>query len=272
MLNPEFAQVGWRPDPTSLFKCSITREATKFTYLMALVMSGRDALTQALARQAELDILLASPDSVSICMQTNSEGWTALMLAARNSNGDSTEATVAQLLAHESSGQVARMQSTLGFTALMLAATHSNARSTPATVAQLLAHESSGQVARMQNKFGVTALILISPRTNTSSNDATLAQLLSHESSGQVARMKCNDGHTALLYAAAFSKPTGSDAVAMIAPYADADDIEHALFAYPRAFHAYTRRLHQRMQERDTLSTALRQGLSLVEATTLLYL
>jgi ankyrin repeat protein len=59
-----------------------------------MVLSGRDANGQ-LFRQAELDTLLASPEGSVACRQVNSGGWTALMLAARNSRFDSTDATVA---------------------------------------------------------------------------------------------------------------------------------------------------------------------------------
>jgi hypothetical protein len=205
MLNPEFAQAGWRPDPTIEYRSSDKVKSTGFTYLMALVLSGRDPdLTRShvLKRQDELDTLLAAPESSELCRQVTSSGFTALMLAAYNSNTDSTEATVAQLLAHESSAQVTRMISVNGFTALTLAAANSRANSTEATVAQLLAHESAGDVARIQNSEGITTLMYAVGNSLNCSTEATVAQLLAHESASEVARMQDKKGWTALTFAA----------------------------------------------------------------------
>jgi ankyrin repeat protein len=121
MLNPEFAQPGWQPDVTLIYACSPWSKTTGFTYLMSLVLSGRNH-QGCLSRQSELDAFLITPESSDACRQTNSIGMTALMLAAANSRADSTDATVAQLLAHESSSEVARMQNEDGETALILAA------------------------------------------------------------------------------------------------------------------------------------------------------
>jgi hypothetical protein len=63
---------------------------------MAIVVSGRDAVTNTiLARQDELDVLLAAPESGVACRQTNSKGRTPLMLAAYYAGTDSTDAVVA---------------------------------------------------------------------------------------------------------------------------------------------------------------------------------
>jgi ankyrin repeat protein len=315
MLNPSFAQVGWCPDPSASFQCSTITKATGFTYLMALVMSGRDAsLPGELKRKAELDSFLSTPEAAAACLQTNSRGFTALMLAARNSNTDSTEATVAQLLAHESSGQasriqdnrsdkwtalmlavrysgtdstdatvmqllshessgqVARMQNTAAFTALMMAVRNSNTDSTKATVAQLLAHESSRQVALIQNKHGTTALMLSALYSRTDSTEETVAQLLAHESGKHVVRMRNNQGDTALMLAAKFLNTSTEDTVAMLCPHSDPANLQQVFLAHPLAFRSYLCGLHQSTQERAILSSALRHGLSLVEATTLLYI
>jgi hypothetical protein len=56
----------------------------------------------------------------------------------------------------------------------------------------------------------------------------------------------------------------------MIASYADTTDVREASLAHSGAFHAYMCRLHQSMQERTTLSNALRQGKTLVDVTTLI--
>jgi ankyrin repeat protein len=305
MLNPAFAQVGWRPDPSTEFCCSSLTRATEFTYLMVLVMSGRDAITGKLARQIELDALLSTPEATDACKQTNSQGWTALMLAARNSGQDSTDETVAQLLAQENSEQVARMQDNKNNTALMYAVRYSRTESTKTTVAQLLAHESSEQTTRMQYTDGWTLLMVAVICSNTSSTNATVSQVLMHESSKDMICIQNNHGCNALMIAVRNSTPATvaqmltleitrqvvsmkdsrgvtalkiaavsatQEMVATICPYADADDVNTVSLLYPNAFHTYFCRLHQSAQERAILSNALRQGLSLVEATTLLYL
>jgi ankyrin repeat protein len=179
MLNPEFARVGWRPDPAVRYQCVPRYEAMQgFTYLMALVLSGRNSdHPHQLARQDELDVLLASPESGVACRQVNVAGMTALMMAACCAGTDSTEATVAQLLAHESSGEVAHMQSALGWTALMLAARYSGTCSTDATVAMLLAHESGRDTAHLTDFNGWTALMWAAKETSGSSSSEAVARV-----------------------------------------------------------------------------------------------
>jgi ankyrin repeat protein len=275
MLNASFASPHLQPDLSATFLCSPVTYATRFTYLMALVMSGRNAVTGKLSRHAELETFLATPEAADACRQTNSKGWTALMLAARNSRTDSTEDVVTLLLSHESSGQVARMQDSSGWTALTLAVRSSASESTEETVAILLDHASSGDVARMLRRGGVTALSLAACNSRDGSSDATVAMLLAHESSVQVMRIKSHHGISVLESAAINAEENGSSAeetVAMLCPYVDDADFERISFRYPSAFRTYLLTLRQRTQERATLSLALRQGLSLVEATTLLYI
>ena len=200
----KFAIRGWKPNPEDTYSCSYFTSATDWTPLMAMVLSGRDQTTGKLVRQDELDGILANPEFSAIeCRRVNSEGWTALMLAARNSRSNSTEATVAQLLAHESGSEVARVRISDGKTALILAAQSAGSDSTEATVAQLLAHESGSEVARMRTNDGSTALSVAVNYSRSYSTEATVAQLLAHESGSEVARMRIGDkGATALMWAA----------------------------------------------------------------------
>jgi ankyrin repeat protein len=354
MLNPAFAQAGWCPDPSVIYYCyegsSGAVAASGFTLLMAVVLSGRDAVKGQLLRQVELDALLAAPESSAACQAVNSIGVTALMLAACHARHDSTEATVMQLLAHSSATIVARIQAKGGRTALAIAARRAGSTSTDATVAQLLAHESSSDVTRMRIDDGWTVLMVAAYSARVSSSDATVAHLLAHESASEVARMQNDDGWTALMLAAGHSTvcstettvaqllahessfdvacmqvkggrtalmlavsratTTSSDStvaqllthksatiavhiqqrsngwtaltwaareghiqlVNMLCAYAHPNDIERDLCLFPASFCQYIRRLHESTRERAVLSDALRQGLSLVEATTLLYL
>jgi ankyrin repeat protein len=272
MLNPLFAQADWRPDPFAVYQCSPVTDATGFTYVMTLVMSGRDKLTGRLARQAELEAFLRTPEAAHACTQTNSKGWTALMLAVRNSRTDSTEVTVALLLAHESSGTAARMQEKHGYTALMLAARYSNMGSSEATVTMLLAHESARDTAPI-SLDGATALRFAVLNAKKYSSEGTVAMLLDHESSSQALRMVNRIGESLLVEAARKASEVSTEStVAMLVPHVDAADFQNAVCLYPGGFRTYLLRLHEGAQERAILSTALRQGLSLAEATTLLYL
>jgi ankyrin repeat protein len=270
MLNTCFATPGWRPDPAATYRCSKTSDATSFTYLMALVLSGRDTTNpHLLARQAELDALLATPESSIACRQVNSIGWTALMMAARNSATDSTEATVVQLLAHESGGEVARMQNKDGSTALMLAACNLNYDSTEETVARFLQHESGDEVARIQDKEGYTVLMMAVGHSFTDKTEAIVAQLLAHESAKDLMQCKTLKGETTLEIAAKYAS---EDVLAMVCEHSESESFKEVSLVHTKAFHAYLCQLHARTRERATMAHALQQGLSLPASLVLTYI
>src|SRR6266566_1846404 len=87
LLNPEFAQPHFQPDPDKEYHNSKNTKSRGFTYLMALVMSGS-------SRLEELNYYVTNVLSNLIANKQNTCGWTALMLASRNSRTDSTEKTV----------------------------------------------------------------------------------------------------------------------------------------------------------------------------------
>jgi ankyrin repeat protein len=213
MLNPAFAQAGWRPNATDTFACSSITNATGFNYVMSLVMSGRDpAQPRLLARQAEFDAFLITAESSAACKHVNSAGWTALHLAVRHAGTDSTDDTVAKLLAHESGNHTVHMRCNRGWTVLMMAARYSREESTNETIVRLLAHESSGKMARTQCNDGWTALGCAVCNSRTTSTDATVAQLLAHESSSDVARMRNhNNRQTLLMVAASYSHSSSTE-------------------------------------------------------------
>ena len=70
------------------YKCSSNTMSTGFTPLMTLVMSTRQ----------NQQLLNHLHDVMGDINQKNTEGWTALMYASRNSNTDSTEETVKMLI------------------------------------------------------------------------------------------------------------------------------------------------------------------------------
>jgi hypothetical protein len=271
MLNPEFAQPGWQPDAIATYACSQYTTASGFTYLMTLVLSGRNEKGQ-LARQEEFDALLASPEKSHIaCRQVNSEGWTVLMLAVRNSGTDSTEETVARLLAHESSGEVARMQENDGWTALMMSARYVDIGSTSATLTQLLIHESSGEVARMREKNGFTALIIALTDTDI---QRAVEQLLAHESARDVLTFLCDEGRSVLDYANRYkvSHATIVHLVKMTCELGSSKEVAALFLKFPTQAAAHYLHLRQRMSERDTVAEAFKAGLSLPTSTVLTYI
>lgn len=273
MLNIEFAQPGWRPDPIINYNVSsiAASRCHGFTYLMSMVISGRDPVTGQLNREAELEAFLATPESVAECKRITSTGWTALMIAVRNSRNDSTEKTVAMLLAHESSIDVVRKQQQGGWTTLMLAARHSRTDSTEQTVAMLLAHESSADVARMQDEKGWTALMLAIRFCHTDSTEKTVAMLLAHESSADVIRMKTKNNCTTMIIAIASNSSSIDYTIEMLCEYADEEQLTQLNRKRPDILSRCFTKLRQRIQERETLKQALQQGLSLPGATMLLY-
>ena len=161
MLNPAFATSGFQPDPAVEYRCSVNTTSTGFNFLHALVLGGPDRLVE-----LELFIKQHPVEFTRQAQQRNTQGWTALMLAARNSRADSTERTVDLLLPHSD----AKQQTKEGSTALMLAARYSRTTSTEHTVELLLPHSD----AKQQNKDGWTALMLAARNSRTTSTEHTV--------------------------------------------------------------------------------------------------
>lgn len=274
MLNIEFAQPGWHPDPSDSYQASplVTSRCTGFTYLMSMVMSGHDIVTGRLTREVELKTFLAIPENTSECRRVNSNGCTALMLAVRNCHTDSTEETVASLLAHESSGEVARMtMNNDGWTALCIAVRYSRTVG-ERVVAMLLSHESSTDVARMSLTNGCTPLMLAAYSSRLDSTEQTVAMLLAHESVDDVIHMKDNAGSSALSYAID-ARAASTDATAdMLCERANVEELTELNKRRPDILIRCFTSLRQRLRERETLKSALQQGISLPGATVLLYI
>lgn len=75
MLNPEFATNGFIPDPNKSYKCSCVSNSTNFNYLQCMVMGNRID---------EFIEFIKTDEAKKQAIETNSENWTALMLAVRN--------------------------------------------------------------------------------------------------------------------------------------------------------------------------------------------
>ncbi len=123
-------------------------------------------------------------------------GLTALHMASRYSNGDSTEDTVSVLLEN---GANADIQDNNGHTALHMASRYSNGDSTEDTVRILLEH---GTDADIQDNNGYTALHMASRYSNGDSTEDTVRMLLEH---GTNVDIQDNNGYTALHMASRYS-------------------------------------------------------------------
>ena len=147
------------PDPSIKYACSPYTNSKKFTILMKWV----------LLTKSHPCLMENIKDYVKIhdINEKNAEGWTALMISARNSNTFSTIETIRLLI--DANANV-NLQKNNGSTALILASMYSNRDSTTATV-QLLVD--SGANPNLQNNDGETALTLELERTTSNKIDTT---------------------------------------------------------------------------------------------------
>ena len=115
--------------------------------------------------------ILIKHDSINLDIQ-DSDGWTALMIASRDSNSDSTENTVKMLI---EAGADLNLQHSDGSTALMIASRSSNTDSTENTVKMLI---EAGANLNLQHSDGSTALMIASRYSNTDSTENTVKMLI----------------------------------------------------------------------------------------------
>ena len=130
----------------------------------------------------------------------NGDGWTALMLATRYSNNDSSLETVEALIRAKAKLD---LQTKDGWTALMLASRHSNTNSSLETVETLIRAKAN---LDLQTKNGSTALMLASSESNTDSSLETVETLIR---AGANLDFQNKNGWTALMLASCHSN-TGS--------------------------------------------------------------
>ena len=109
--------------------------------------------------------------------------------------------------------------------------------------------------------------------SKNNSSDETVRMLLEHESGKDVARMQAKDGSTALMLAARNSATSTPSVVARLCPHArDTTELMQVGELCAEGFSLYCVQLHQSTQERQALSAALKAGINLPGAITLLYL
>jgi ankyrin repeat protein len=168
------------------YYCSPIISSLKFTYLMKLVL-----LTDTSKHLIE-DII----EYKNIINKQNNNGWTALMIASRNSNTYSSIDTVKELI---KTGADINKQNNNSWTALMFACKYSNTDSTLDTVKELI---KTGADLNIQESTGWTALMFAGRYSNTDSNLDTVKELIK---AGADINKQNNHGWTALTLACRYS-------------------------------------------------------------------
>ena len=175
------------PDPNIEYPCSPNTTSKGFTKLMKLVMMT--------GKKPELIFIIKNMiiNDKNIIDIKNEKGWTALMLAVRNSNTNSNVETIKLLIKY---GANLNLQTNDDYSALMLATMYSNTDSNIETIKILV---NTGLNLNLQNINGSTALMMAARSSNTTSNLETVKILLDV---GANINLRNNNGWSALMGAA----------------------------------------------------------------------
>lgn len=142
--------------------------------------------SRTISTEKTVELLIESKSNVNI---QDKDGWTALMIASKNSNIESTEKTVELLIESKSNVNI---QDNDGWTALMIATRYFETVSTKQTVRLLLQGKSD---VNIQSKNGWTALMVTS---NYSKTDEIVKNLIEYKTDINI---QSNTGWTALMLA-----------------------------------------------------------------------
>lgn len=162
------------------YDCSPYTRASRFTPLMHNILNDDDL----------------KKEYLKYINMKNSSGWTALMIVARNSDGNwsskCSDELVKRLLKE---GADPNIKTEYGATALMFAARNTRAGSTENTVQILL---NNGADPNIQDKDGTTALMFAAKYANIYSTKNTIQILLNN---GADTNIQDKNGTTALMFA-----------------------------------------------------------------------
>lgn len=147
------------------FKCSKITTSSGFTPLMHLIMNNSIE---------DVKEYLNYKDQLEEINKQNDKGWTALMLACRNSKIIPDGIEKVKLLLNRSDVNINKQEDD-GWTALMMACGSSNEDSSLDTVKELLSH--SDIDINKQDKRGYTALMIACLYSNTNSSLDTIKLL-----------------------------------------------------------------------------------------------
>ena len=138
-------------DYETIYECSPHTQSRHFTKLMYAIM-----------KKGEIKKEYMSESEIN---RKNEEGWTALMLAARNSSTYSSNETVKLLL---DNGADVNLKNNRGLSALMLAVENSKKNSSSEIVKLLL---DNGADVNLKKERGTTALMLAVRNSRTGSSN-----------------------------------------------------------------------------------------------------
>lgn len=175
-------------DPKKEYYCSPATQSCEFTVCMKHAVEG----AYGFIRQ-NLNLIQNNTyfNNTNILNTKNKKGWTALMLACRNSNTTSNNETVKILLENKAD---VNLKDDHNWTALMLACRNSNTTSNNETVKLLLDYKAD---VDSKDNDKLTALMLACRNVNTDSNIETVKLLLDYKAD---INLRCNSGVTALMY------------------------------------------------------------------------
>jgi len=170
-------------DPTKAYRCSPKTESKGFTLLMRKVLEGH--------RLYILDEInsIINDDPTTLDKQ-NEQGWTALIIACRNSNTYSNSEIVKLLI---NRGCNLNLLNNSGWSALIFASRYANENSTIKTVKLLI---KAGANLNLQGTRGWSALMIASRYANERSNIKTVKLLLK---AGANLDLQNNSGWSALM-------------------------------------------------------------------------
>ena len=182
------------------YDCSRITKCNHFSKLMFLIINVNNIPN---GHTILKNYISTNQDEIN---KKNAEGWTALHIAARNSNIYGSE--IVKLLL-ENNADV-NLTDKIGFTALMLAAKYSNTESSLETVKLLL---EKGANINLINKYGWTALMWAVQYSNSSSNLETVKLLLEK---GANVNLTEKNGRTVLMMAARYSNRNGLETAKLL--------------------------------------------------------
>ena len=169
ILNiPELEYLFDNNDINKYYQCSEFVKSKKFTHLQKCIINTRKY--NILNKYIKIYLKY----NIEELNKINDEGWTALMLAVRNSNTLSTEKTVKILLKYSPDINIRTKDN---ITALILAVINSNQSSTLKTVHMLL---KNGANINIKYK-NMSSLFLSCINSNCSSNEETVKLLLKYK-------------------------------------------------------------------------------------------
>jgi len=160
------------------YPCSSITKSSGFTPLMHAVMDKDLNQVKELIKNSKEDNFSKEGKSLD---SKNTEGWTALMLACRNSNVGNKEIGLEIVKVLLKGGADPNLKNNKGWTALMHASRNSNTDSSIETVELLLSPKGGKADPNLKNNDGNTALMFASRYSNKESSIETVELLLKYK-------------------------------------------------------------------------------------------